>query len=257
MNVIPDQPVISIYLIQYLADPRRHEPRNVGVIVSDSRQVHHQLIDPAGTSHPRRYRDAAETIAQDETYPAWLAYWRRALVRGPDGLEEILAKQRPTFPIIRAGQMIGDVPDDIAALARRYFDELVLPPIAPRPAEPERPVDKVLQRAGVTASPNFHRDYEVPAVGLPMPLQLKFSYAWVNGHVAVADQILHHAGDSRVTASLWKFEHVDDDVRCVAIVDRNIDYRSQPLRDYLRRTAQVIRVDDPDAAEQLRAAFDA
>ena len=257
MNGASPQTEVSIYLIQHLADPRRHEPRNVGVIVSDSRHIAHQLIDP-GEEHPtRRYRDAAENVAEDETYTTWLNYWKRALERGPDGLEEIIARQRPTFPVIRAGEMMGDVPGDVTALARRYFDELVLPPTEPRPAESERPVDKMLRRAGVISSPHFRRNYEVPAVGLPVPLPLKFPYAWVNGHMAVADQILHHTGDSKVVASLWKFEHVGDDVRCVAIVDRNINYRSQPLRDYLSSTAQVIRVEDPDAAQQLRTAFGA
>ena len=63
------------------------------------------------------------------------------------------------------------------------------------------------------------------------------------------------AGPTEVTSSLWKFEHVEKGIGRIAIVDRNIGFRPEPLHEYLRAAAQVIRIDDPDAADQLRAAF--
>lgn len=247
----------AVYLIQHVDDPRRHEPRNVGVIVAGSDQVAYQIVDPDELALSKRYRRAAEAVMEDDTYPTWLAYWQRALERGRDGLSEIVDRQKPSFPIILAGELMGDIREDVTTLADRYFDELVLPLPELPAAAPERPVDRVLRASGVSASRHFHRNYALPTSGLPIPIQVSFNYAWVNGHTAVADQLLHHTGDSRLTASLWKFEHVASDVRCIAIVDHNIDHRPAPLREYLRAKAQVIRIEDPQAAHQLRAAFGA
>jgi hypothetical protein len=250
----PSSPLI-VYLIQHVDDPRRQEPRNIGVIVVSSDQVAYQIVDPDEQTFSKRYRRAAEVIVEDETYPAWLAYWQRALERGRDGLDEIVDRQKPSFPIVLAGELMGDIRDDVITLADRYFDELVLPlPESPSAAS-EGPVQKVLRDSGVISSRHFHRNYALPSTGLPIQISVPFSYAWVNGHTAVADQLLYRTGDSRLTASLWKFEHVAEDVRCIAIVDNNIDRRPAALREYLHRQAQVIRVEDPDAPNQLREAF--
>jgi hypothetical protein len=246
---------ISVYLVQHIDNPRRHEPRNVGVIVSDSKHVACILVDPSAKSLSRAHRAVIDLVSVDTTYSAWHAYWERNLAQGIDGLEEIISRQAPTFPIVLAGQIMDVPQEDLTALTQRFFDELVVPPIiAPEPRE-ERPVERVLRVAGVASSPNFKRNYELPSVGLPSSLPLHFTYAWVNGHVAVADQILAHSGDTKVAAALWKFEHIEKSVRRVALVDHNIEFRPAPLRDYLRDIAHVIRVEDPDAATQLRYAF--
>jgi hypothetical protein len=255
MNTTSDEMNLWIYLVQHVDDLRRHEPRNVGVIVTDQERVAYALVDPAEKRLPARQRAVAETVACDETYPEWLAYWRRVLQEGIAGLEEIVSRQSPTFPVIMAGKVTGDIGETLNELVARYYDELVLPPPESRDSTAERPVERMFRLAGVNSSPHFRRKYTVNSVGLKLALPIEFPYAWVNGHVAVADQILHHTGDNKLTASLWKFEHVSDDVSRIAIVDQNIDYRSEPLRELLSATARVIRVDDPAAASQLRDAF--
>lgn len=256
MSAMFSEAKVRIFLIQHIDDPRRHEARNVGVIISDSHRVAYRLIDLNQEPQSARYRQASETLAADETYPTWFSYWQRVLERGPDGLEEVLARQRATFPVIEAGRMVGDVPDDVEKLAHRYFDELVLP-VVTRPPVHETKVERALRIAGLTSSPHFRREYQMLAVGLNIPLPLTFPYAWDNGHLAVADKFLHHTGDGKIVDALLKFGHVGDGVRCIAIVDHNIDKRSPDLRDYLQRAAQVVRLDAPNASAQLRAAFGA
>jgi hypothetical protein len=246
---------VSIFLIQHISNPRRHEPRNIGVVVSDSKNVAYVLVNPSVKNLSRPLRTVAEIVGTDETYSNWLKYWERTLARGSDGLEEIIERQAPTFPVILAGQITGSFQDDLKGLAQRFFRELVVPITSTLEDKEERPVERVLRLAGVASSPNFKRNYEVPSVGLPFSYQLPFSYAWVNGSLTVADRILAHGGDGKVTQTLWKFEHIEKDTHRVAIVDRNIDFRPQALRDYLNATAQVIRVEDPDAATKLRHAF--
>jgi len=255
VNTTPNEMNLWIYLVQHVDDLRRHEPRNVGVVVTDQDQVAYALIDPAEKRLTARQRAVAEAVESDETYPAWLAYWRRTLQEGAAGLEEIVAKQSPTFPVIMAGKVMGDLDASLDGLAGRFYDELVLPQPESRDSAAERPVERMFRLAGVNSSPHFHRKYTVESVGLKVALPIEFPYAWVNGHVVVADQILHHTGDSKLTASLWKFEHVGGEVSRIAIVDQNIDYRPEPLRELLSATAQVIRVDDPNAANELRDAF--
>jgi hypothetical protein len=104
-------------------------------------------------------------------------------------------------------------------------------------------------------SPHFRRDYQLRAVGLKVPLKLSFPYAWDTNNIAVADKILYHAGENKVVSALWKFEHVDANIRCIAIVDRNIERRPFELRDYLRSVALIVQLEDPDAPQQLRAAL--
>lgn len=249
------QPQIGIFLVQHIDDPRRHEARNVGVIISDSRHVEYRLIDPEQEHLSSRYRQALASVAADETYPAWLAYWTHALERGTDGLDEIVARQKATYPVIEAGRMTGDVPDDLAALADRYFGELVLPAPELAPGR-ERPEEKVLRAAGVIDDPHFHRDYEVPSVGLMVPLKLTFPYAWENGHLAVVEKALYHTGDKKIANVLLKFGHVGPEVRCVVMVDRYIDKRSADLRRYLSSTASIVQLDDPNAPKRLRAALE-
>jgi hypothetical protein len=255
---MPPEPEIRIFLIQHAGDPRRHEARNVGVVISDANTVAYRLVKPDQDSPSARYRQAVQSLLADETYPTWLSYWDRALEHGTAGLTEIIAKQKATFPVVEAGRMVGHPPGNLDVLAERYFDELVLPVHAVPHARETADV-RVLRSAGVMDSPHFRHNYALPAVGLSIAagptVTLTFPYAWVNGHVSVIEKVLYHGGPKRLTDVLLKFEHVSRDIDRVVMVDQHIDRQPADLRGYLQEVAQLVRLEDPAAPEQLRAAF--
>jgi hypothetical protein len=232
---------VTVYLVQHVADPRRHEPRNVGIIVTDGDVVAHRTLDPAAQRGPERH--ALQALHEDGTYPAWRDFWERELSPGSSGLNVVLERQGPSFP---SQQSVVDI-------AQRYFEELVMLPVESEEGAPERPVERALRVAGLSDSSHLRRRFKVKAVG-PDNLELTFPYAWQNGDLAVAETLLR-AGDTAVTGSLWKFEHLPGSVRKVAIVDRYINNRPAGLRAYLNRTATVVHLEEQDAAEQLRQAL--
>lgn len=79
---MPRRLSVSVYLIQHVANPRRHESKNVGVIVSDSKYVAYVLVDPSAEKIPRFHRAVADIVSPDDTYPAWFVYWKRTLKLG-------------------------------------------------------------------------------------------------------------------------------------------------------------------------------
>ncbi|HEX8080853.1 MAG TPA: hypothetical protein VF557_11625 [Jatrophihabitans sp.] len=245
--------VRRVFLIQCVVDPRRHEPRNVGVIITDGHHVEIKTLNPSVT----RGREHAALKHVDDTYQQWREFWLSTIAsyEADESIDLLLSRQRPSYPIFTAAEFIGESHQSVAELAETYFEQLVLPPEADEALQ-DRPVERALRAAGILDSTHLRRRFKVKAVGEP-DVELTFPYAWQNGHVAVAQTILRGAGDDVVSGSLWKFDHVPAQFEKVAIVDHYISNRPASLVKLLQKTATVVDLDDMHAGEKLKAAFKA
>ncbi|WP_375481246.1 hypothetical protein [uncultured Jatrophihabitans sp.] len=245
---------MQIYLIQHAGDWRRREPRNVGVIATDGDVSELRIVDPTVTRGPQN----AVLAYTDDTFVQWHSYWTKTFeqAKGTDAIDCVIANQKQTYPIVAIGEFFGENHRPIAALADQYFQELVLPPAAGQPTE-GRPLDRVLKDSGLAQSPHLRRGFQVPAVRLSAAVPITFPIAWENGRTSVVQTILRGSGDDTVQGSLWKFDHIPDDFGRVAVVDRYIYNRAQPLVKLLRSTADVVNLEDPAAGSALRKALGA
>lgn len=251
-----------LYLFRYVPDLARGEARNLGVAMEVETgdgevSVLSRLLDPAQRARrTRESRALRSVVGEDVGYEEWFAYWSQQLARGPEGLRELLERQKQSFPVSEAGQIWEmEAPQSGDASLQRYFERLVFPPEVEQP-DGDNPnlADKVIQDAGLPARGDFHRGFRVPSYGLVPARTFKFPYALVNGHTTVMAR-LPRAGDATVEQALYRFEHIAADVRKIALIDtartRNVEAAT-----YLEDVADVVDVSASNAVDQLLEALD-
>ena len=103
------------YLVKYVRDMRRNEPRNIGVILEVDDKAYPRFEESIGPS-------------ERTNYAAWLNYWRHLLTQ-PDW-RATLANRRPgaNYYIEPGGERLAGQISDPEAFADWLFDTLVLPP---------------------------------------------------------------------------------------------------------------------------------
>ena len=108
-------PSTRICLAKYIPDERRWEPRNVGIIVTNTDEIASRFLAE---------KDAQRIVNDIENYQSWVSYWKRTLTRGDEGLQEILDRTKNSYWIAEAGQVLLGAATP-AALVDEYFDQLV------------------------------------------------------------------------------------------------------------------------------------
>jgi hypothetical protein len=122
-------------LAQYLRDPIRREPKNVGLfVIKDGRCAGKFLGEDtaAGERDLRTIRFAKEP----RIYRKWVEYWREELEAGADGLLARLAENNGgNYDVIPAGKVSDTNGDPAELICERLFPLLVAP------GEPEPPTE--------------------------------------------------------------------------------------------------------------------
>lgn len=112
------------FLCQYVSDPFRQEPRNVGVIVQSKDGVAclFQGESEDGNVDGRKLRQ----FADPDNYRNWVHFWRRTAEKKASSLERaLLAANRDSFRVVSGGYL-GDVASDSASqLVKFLFSSLV------------------------------------------------------------------------------------------------------------------------------------
>ncbi len=119
-------PPSAEYLItQYLRNPVRREPRNVGIIVilGDSRSARFSgEVSDTGEIDGR----STKWVAHPSVYRKWVKYWREQLRKDGDGLAERLAQTNGgNYDVIRGGFVTDYGNDSPQMICENLFVRLV------------------------------------------------------------------------------------------------------------------------------------
>lgn len=114
----------EFFLCQYVRDPFRQEPRNVGVIVRKNGEVACQF-------HGEHEDDGIDGrslrgFEDPDNYRNWVRFWKRTAMRHSDNLaERLLGANREAFRVVIGGYL-GDIGDDpLSTMVDFLFHSLV------------------------------------------------------------------------------------------------------------------------------------
>ncbi|WP_434922907.1 hypothetical protein ACR9WD_05820 [Glutamicibacter sp. PAEs-4] len=144
------------FLVQLTADLRRHEPRNIGVVVNcgSTWQLRFRGMDANGNLNGHHLRSLG---VSKSTYESWVGYFSRKAHAGQ--WEDVLSlpRKRPSnFSVIPAGTIL-EVEGDPRFLADRLFGEMVSVP----DRHPQAPFD-LAKRLFADAHVEVHERIHLP-----------------------------------------------------------------------------------------------
>src|SRR5262245_8191524 len=120
-------------IAQYLSDPMRREPKNIGlIVVKDGKCDARFLGEQSGGIDLRSIRWARDA----QLYQHWVESWREQIEDGPGGLLERLSETNGgNYDVILGGHVTDANGDTAALICERLFPLLV--------GEPQEEVDSV------------------------------------------------------------------------------------------------------------------
>lgn len=205
------------YLLQYTPDQRRHETRNVGVVVTDGEDIAARFLgEDSGDSLD--LRRVPRWIESRQAYRTWVEHWREAIRESnPDRLpESLVPRSRPgKYVVLPPRGPLLEVPQQgMRELARQLFDELVAADLE-QLDEPklqdlcDDALEPIENRRGIV----FARDKRLPApIDDDHEQPLQFHYAARNGKWHYMRRINLGGADAstwdRVAATLFHFDRL-------------------------------------------------
>lgn len=239
------------YLVQLTADLRKHEPRNIGVVlnVGDTWILRFRSVDRSGNINGRQLR--ALDISK-ETYKSWVEYFTRKARSGEWAEALSLPKRRPSnFGAIHGGTII-EMEGDPRFLADRLFAELV--------AQPEKsaqaPLD-LARRLLIEAQVDVHErivlpgrwDTDGPEVGIPFDFGLGDT-----SRVTLEALSPTPVNISHLRARIDAIERVGQSPKIIAMLplNRADDGLIEDLLRPVEKHALVLNLDDSNASYELR-----
>lgn len=179
--------VATWHLIQYMADPQRREPRNVGVALDTPEGWFLRFVGEDGHGKINGQRIRSHHLKKD-VYETWVNYYRRkAAASAWQDVEKLHASRPGNFTSAVAGQL-WEPQADWASMLSSLFTTLVEEEKQATPAEIFRDkIERVFELAQILPT----RDIEVPGrwadQGEEVPIPFDFGYQ--NGQYHVMDGI--------------------------------------------------------------------
>lgn len=244
------------FLVQYTHDLRRHEPRNVGVVVKAPDGWHLRFLGEreGGSVDGKRLKGLR---LDRELYESWIDYYRRQASADTWDDAVRLQERRPNnFAIAPGGIQLADK-DDWPAFATGLFTELVSDPTAKPSDDFDAKVRKLLRAA------DLHPDENVELEGLWTPggaiHKIKFDFGFENGRRSVIEKV--PLRDSSVYSFKGRRDAVqlrDNRTQFVAISEWSGDDSEEKLDELLHpleEIADTINLRATDAVDQLHEAL--
>lgn len=252
------------YLVRYMPDLHRREPRNVGLVLRTPDGWMHRFVGQAadGAIDGRRIRGYQLNA---EVYKTWVDYFRRkASDANWADVARMQARKRANFYAEEGGEFVATV-SSWSSLLDELYAELVEPPQLSQSVH-ERPIDRltakidhVLDMAGITPE----REVSVPARYGDEEDEVPFRYLYANGRKHLMDvvtarrkpeQAAHDARELRArfegarnAGSASSFVAFYDHT---LLVDNDLDHILRPVEMY----SQTVDVaDEASATATMRA----
>lgn len=230
---------------KYIADQRRNEPVNVGVLVWTDGSAAMRVLGQKDDGIDGR---VARLGADLPNYKAWFEYWRYRLETG--GLGERLPQLRAgdNFFVEPRGELLFGPEQTAQQLADALYGELVERSGADSEAAHAETfaeqVEDLLLAADLLGRPELRRDYKVTGTTAQ---HWTFRYAWVNGHVTLG-YLLPRVQSNLADTALWRLTNVPGEMRKVLFVPR-VEQGDEATVQQLEQAAHVAEVDTADPAD--------
>lgn len=235
-------------VIKYVPDPRRNEPRNVGVVAHVNGETSVRLL---GVDEDWRVdgHQAKRVVNSVRTYRGWVKYWK-SIAGGP--LDEWLDQRAvDNYRVVAGGEVVVGA-ERLRAndLAEELFRDLVAERKTKAPFQQQ--VKRLLSEANLLQDKqHFFTDYPVTAGKFPFTVP----YAWSNGLTTVAEQLGRY-DDHRAEAIIGRFEALDremPEVQRVVILDPAVGQHDDDRVRALYQISHPVTVDSAPAV--VREAF--
>lgn len=253
----------SIYVAKYVADPRRWEPRNIGVVVVGDDRVAARFLGERRPGSVDR-RTVRFRVGDSEVYEEWVRYWRRVIAEGPSGLVAATKSTSPNYILMEQGSVWAMQPDtEIDELADSYFDKLVRDAQEPEQVAVgeslEVAADRVIERVEQKVGQRIRRNFEVAHSTSPVSERLRFTYGFINGHVTVAQRVSLYT-EILAHDALYKLLYLprvldNREVVAVSFVRREDGGEAVHLVPFLEQQSHVIDLSRPDSLEMTERIF--
>ena len=249
-----------ILLAKHIADYRRNEPRNVGVIVASEHGYAARFVGEAEPGRVDGNRARSVVGPLTDVYREWVAFWREELHLGAHGLQAVLDERAPNFYLEAAADMWEEDSQAPQALLDYYYDVLVGDP----PKEEDRnltlrqQVEQLIDRSGVGRLPGYTTNRQLTATVGSRALPLRFPYARENGHLVIGDYLAAN-NTRRSTSLLFNFEHAPQEVARMVVFYATSQGEDEASAQYLGILEDlgsfIIDVESPTAEEDTTTAF--
>lgn len=246
------------YLLQYTADLRKHEARNMGVLV-DSPEGWHMRFTALRSDGKVDGRKLRAFHVDKHVYQSWVDYYsRRAMAGQWDEVEAYQRRRGGNFRVIKAGLHLRPE-ESWSVFTEVLFQELVHQPSGERNSLEDR-VRAILTKALVPAEeevelPGKWRDDDEEVL-------IPFDFGVTREHYQVMELVAAQPTSVLgLKARIDAVTRVDPQTELVAFVSHGA-YKSESALDKalrpLEAVAHAIDIDDEDrAADQLREIVDA
>lgn len=256
------------HLIQYTRDPRRKEPRNIGIAVEQSGTWALRLIGLSGL----RYVGGTELrqfgLSRDP-FEEWADYYVDQIISGRMDRVIDAQRRRPTsFRVVSGGYI--STTEALDAVADRLFRELV--DVKERKSEDHgkvlrTKVESVFSRAALTPQVDVHVPAQWRSTGVEDAPDddVPFDYAYRNGQLHLMDRLqLHQSNVEHARMIARDFHSRVLGARAAGASQSFIAFYSGSALTAIGdgvlipawKVARAIDVDDPtDAVQQLAAIF--
>lgn len=230
----------SWYLVKYVPDPFRDEPRNVGVVVESDSGGFMRFVGQTKSGFDGR--KARGLVRSTKTLRAWMDYIDYHLQAGTlaEEVESVSGRPAQSYRIERRGALLGGDPQ---GAVDELFRELVGEP-EPSPQTIDDLANQLLfKRLRFPAGHRIEKDvnYRVSLHGEPR--NLSFDYRYQNGRTTLLDKITLSAPDrltsQRVNDLLFRIEHLQQggpvsNPSFVTLYDVGKGERSSAIEGHLR-----------------------
>jgi hypothetical protein len=232
-------------VIKFTRDLRRQEPVNVGVVLLSDRG--HRLrvrgLAADGTLTGRWSGNVSNLRA-------WIDYLKWQLSQPLDGLRDLLhTRVGDSYSIVEGGRILAGEDPDPDVLVEQLYGELVARSDEDEVPDFKQQVENLVNASGLSQDEHFRRK-------LPVTTQegetVEFPYAWVNGHMSVA-QLMPSMRIDQVHSTLWICRTLPGDVIKLIFTESIPDDRSRAA-EILETEASLIEVPTADPAD-VRARF--
>jgi hypothetical protein len=115
---------VRFYIAQYVSDPLRQEPRNVGVFAAHGSRITAKFYGEAASGAPdgRKLRG----FPRPDVYRQWVEYWRSLTQRTLEDFEKGLTEGlRANYRVIEGGEVSNTEEDSLPDVANYLYSMLV------------------------------------------------------------------------------------------------------------------------------------
>ena len=205
-------------IAKFVEDPRRMEPRNIGVMLWSAGKVVSRFVAP----------EDVRFISDKAMYNRWVEFWekqaKKSELRGKGGasvsrrspqfIDALIQTQKDNFRLYDGGYF----PEQLRASEREeavdfLFDELISTEDASQDEHDALPLKDacfdLFEQAGATGRPEFRQNFKTAAAVQDIWQEFRFDYAWANGSPESVFQRVNLSGQQSVFAATLMFEWIE------------------------------------------------